>query len=202
MQIRELDIPDAFEITPTIHRDARGQFLEAYRSDVLAEAVGHPLDLRQSNVSVSIRGALRGIHFATVPPGQAKYLTVTRGSVLDFVVDVRLGSPTFAKWSAVVLDDVDFKAVYLAEGLGHAILATSDQAVISYLVSEQYAPGREFGISPLDPTIALEFPEDIGPLVISDKDQEALSLAEAEAAGLLATWDDCKAFYDELDGRV
>ena len=107
MQIRELSIADAYEITPILRQDDRGSFLEWYRFDLLQEAVGHPLQLRQANTSVSKHGVVRGIHFADIPPGQAKYVTATHGAVLDYVVDIRVGSPTFGAWDSVRLDDVD-----------------------------------------------------------------------------------------------
>ena len=198
MQLRELSIPDAWEITPVQRADDRGVFLEWYRFDLLAEVVGHPLDLRQANTSVSKRGVVRGIHFADVPPSQAKYVTVAHGAVLDFVVDIRVGSPTFGQWDSVLLDDVDRRAVYLSEGLGHAFVALTDDAVVSYLVSDTYSPGREHGVSPLDPDIALRWPEEAGELLLSPKDTEAPSLADAAAAGLLPTWDACRAYYDSL----
>jgi len=198
VQLRELSIPDAWEITPVQRADDRGVFLEWYRFDLLAEAVGHPLDLRQANTSVSKRGVVRGIHFADVPPSQAKYVTVAHGAVLDFVVDIRVGSPTFGQWDSVLLDDVERRAVYLAEGLGHAFVALTDDAVVSYLVSDTYSPGREHGVSPLDPDIALRWPEEAGELLLSPKDTEAPSLADAAAAGLLPTWDACRAYYDSL----
>ena len=198
MQLRELSIPDAWEITPVQRADDRGVFLEWYRFDLLAEAVGHPLDLRQANTSVSKRGVVRGIHFADVPPSQAKYVTVAHGAVLDFVVDIRVGSPTFGQWDSVLLDDVDRRAVYLSEGLGHAFVALTDDAVVSYLVSDTYSPGREHGVSPLDADIALRWPAEAGELLLSPKDTEAPSLADAAAAGLLPTWDACRAYYDSL----
>ena len=198
MQLRELSIPDAWEITPVQRADDRGVFLEWYRFDLLAEVVGHPLDLRQANTSVSKRGVVRGIHFADVPPSQAKYVTVAHGAVLDFVVDIRVGSPTFGQWDSVLLDDVERRAVYLSEGLGHAFVALTDDAVVSYLVSDTYSPGREHGVSPLDPDIALRWPEEAGELLLSPKDTEAPSLADAAAAGLLPTWDACRAYYDSL----
>ena len=198
MQLRELSIPDAWEITPVQRADDRGVFLEWYRFDLLAEAVGHPLDLRQANTSVSKRGVVRGIHFADVPPSQAKYVTVAHGAVLDFVVDIRVGSPTFGQWDSVLLDDVDRRAVYLSEGLGHAFVALTDDAVVSYLVSDTYSPGREHGVSPLDADIALRWPAEAGELLLSPKDTEAPSLADATAAGLLPTWDACRAYYDSL----
>jgi dTDP-4-dehydrorhamnose 3,5-epimerase len=198
VQLRELSVPDAWEITPVQRADDRGVFLEWYRFDLLGEAVGHPLDLRQANTSVSRRGVVRGVHFADVPPGQAKYVTAVHGAVLDFVVDIRVGSPTFGQWDSVRLDDVDRRAVYLSEGLGHAFVALTDDAVVSYLVSDTYSPGREHGVSPLDPQLGLRWPEEAGELVLSPKDTEAPTLAEAASAGLLPDWNDCRAYYDSL----
>jgi len=197
VQIRELSIPDAYEITPQQHADDRGVFLEWYRFDRLEEAVGHPLDLRQANTSVSRKGVVRGIHFATLPPSQAKYVTAMHGAVLDFVVDIRVGSPTFGQWDSVLLDTTDRRAIYLAEGLGHAFVALTDDATVSYLVSETYRPGVEFGINPTDPAIGLAFP-DTGGLLLSPKDTDAPSLAEAAESGLLPTWDDARAYYATL----
>ena len=198
MHIRELSIPDSYEITPVQHADDRGVFLEWYRFDLLEQAVGHSLQLKQANTSVSKRGVVRGVHFADVPPSQAKYVTAVRGAVLDFVVDIRVGSPTFGQWDSVRLDDVDRTAVYLAEGLGHAFVALTDDATVSYLVSDTYRPGREHGITPLDPTVALAFPDEAGELLLSPKDTEAPTLAVAAEAGLLPTWDAARAYYDTL----
>jgi dTDP-4-dehydrorhamnose 3,5-epimerase len=197
MDVRELSIPDTFEFTPRQHPDDRGVFLEWFKADVLEKAVGHRLTLTQANTSVSKRGTVRGVHFAQVPPSQAKYVTCTAGALLDVVVDLRLGSPMFGKWEAVRLDTVDRKALYVAEGLGHAFMALEDDTAISYLCSTGYSPGREHGITPLDPTLAIEWPIDVEPL-LSPKDTEAPTLAAAEAAGLLATYDECQAFYAQL----
>jgi dTDP-4-dehydrorhamnose 3,5-epimerase len=199
VQIRELSIPGSFEITPKQFGDDRGVFLEWYRFDRLAEALGHPLDLRQANTSVSKKGVVRGIHFADIPRGQAKYVTATRGAVLDYVVDIRVGSPTFGKWDAVRLDDVDFRAIYLAEGLGHCFVALTDDATVSYLVSDVYNAPKEHGINPLDPEVGLVFPEEAGELLLSPKDVDAPSLSDAAASGLLPSWDDAQAFYRSLD---
>lgn len=202
MQIRELSIPDSYEITPVLRTDDRGVFLEWYRFDLLEETIGHPLTLRQANTSVSKRGVVRGIHFADIPPGQAKYVTATYGAVLDYVIDIRVGSPTFGKWDTVLLDDVDRRAIYLSEGLGHAFIALTDDATVSYLVSDTYNASREHGINPLDPQIALEFPGGAGAPLLSPKDTEAPSLAEAMVAGLLPTWDDLKAHYASLSSEA
>ncbi|WP_348786816.1 dTDP-4-dehydrorhamnose 3,5-epimerase [Leifsonia sp. NPDC080035] len=201
MQIRELSIPDAYEITPVQHADDRGLFFEFYRFDRLEEAVGHSLDLKQGNTSVSRRGSVRGIHFADIPPSQAKYVMAPRGAVLDFVIDIRVGSPTFGKWDSVLLDDTDRRAIYVAEGLGHCFVALTDDATVSYLVTDVYNPTREHGINPLDPQIALEFPVPADELLLSPKDTEAPSLADAAESGLLPTWDAARAFYASLDDK-
>lgn len=201
MQIRELSVPDAFEVTPIQRTDDRGVFFEWYRFDELGKAVGHPLTLRQGNTSVSRRGVVRGIHFADIPIGQAKYVTVTHGAVLDFVIDLRVGSPAFARWDRVVLDTIDRKAIYLAEGLGHAFVALTDDATVSYLVTDIYRPEREHGITPLDPQIGLLLPEDIGELLLSPKDVEAPTLAQALEQGLLPTLDAARALYSVLDQK-
>lgn len=199
MQIRELSIPDAYEVTPQQHADDRGVFFEWYRFDRLEEAVGHPLNLRQANSSVSKRGSVRGIHFADIPPSQAKYVTAPKGAVLDFVIDIRVGSPTFGKWDSVLLDDVDRRAIYVAEGLGHCFVALTEGATVSYLVTDTYNPTREHGINPLDADIALRFPDEAGEPLLSPKDTDAPGLHEAAEAGLLPTWEAARAFYASLD---
>jgi dTDP-4-dehydrorhamnose 3,5-epimerase len=198
VQIRELSVPDAFEITPKQFGDDRGVFLEWYRFDRLEEAIGHPLDLRQANTSVSKRGVVRGIHFADVPRGQAKYVTATRGAVLDFAIDIRVGSPTFGTWDSVLLDEVDRRAIYLPEGFGHAFVALTDDATVSYLVSDVYNPAAEHGINPLDPEIGLVFPPEAGEPLLSPKDTDAPGLSEAAEQGLLPDFDDVRAFYATL----
>lgn len=201
MQIRELKIPDSYEITPKQFGDDRGVFLEWYRFDKLAEVVGHPIDLRQANTSVSKRGVVRGIHFADVPRGQAKYVTATHGAVLDYVIDIRVGSPTFGQWDSVLLDDTDRRAIYLAEGLGHAFVALTDDATVSYLVTDTFNAEREHGIDPLDADIGLVFPPEAGEPLLSSKDTDAPSLAEAASSGLLPTWADMRTFYSSLDAK-
>ncbi len=199
MKIRELSVPDSFEITPIQRGDDRGIFLEWYRFDALQDAVGHPLVLRQGNTSVSKRGVVRGIHFADIPIGQAKYVTAVHGAVLDFVIDLRVGSPAFGRWDSVLLDTVDRRAVYLAEGLGHAFVALTDDATVSYLVTDTYRPEREHGITPLDPQIGLALPSDIGELLLSPKDLDAPTLEQARDQGILPTMDAAREFYRSLE---
>ena len=199
MELRELSVPDAFEFTPLQHPDDRGVFLEWFKAEVLETAIGHPLTLEQANISVSRRGAVRGIHFADVPPSQAKYVTCIAGALLDVVVDIRVGSPTFGRWEAVRLDTENRKALYVAEGLGHVFMALQDGTAISYLCSTGYDPGREHGITPLDPALGIDWPPGIEPL-LSPKDAAAPTLAEAQSSGLLPSYDDCRAYYASLRG--
>ena len=199
MQIRPLTVPDAFEITPQQHADDRGVFLEWFSAERFERETGHRIDLAQANCSVSRRGVLRGIHVADVPPGQAKYVTCFAGRVLDVIVDIRVGSPTFGAVDSVVLDSADRRAVYLAEGLGHAFMALSDEATVAYLCSTPYAPGREHGVHPLTPGLDLPWPADIDP-VLSDKDAAAPSLDDAAKQGLLPEYEACQAWHQRRSG--
>lgn len=188
-----LGIDGAWAMTPCIHSDNRGSFLEWFRSGELAETLGYRLDIAQANCSVSHRGVLRGIHFTDVPPGQAKYISCVRGAILDVVVDLRVGSPSFGQWEAVPLDDENRRAVFLSEGLGHAFMALTDQATALYLCSTPYAPESEHGVHALDPAIGIAWPEDLE-TILSDKDASAPMLADAQAAGLLPVFADCQAW--------
>lgn len=201
MKARELDVPGAWEITPQVHADDRGAFFEWFTDSGFREFSGHGLDLRQANCSVSAAGVLRGLHFAQVPPSQAKYVTCVRGTVFDVVVDIRIGSPTFGRWDAVQLDDRTRRTIYLSEGLGHAFLALEDDSTVMYLCSAQYDPQREHTVNPLDPALGIGWPAIDGEPILSDRDREAPTLAEAETAGLLPTWAEAKAFVEGLRGH-
>ena len=193
MQTRPLSIDGVWEFTPKLRPDDRGVFLESFKGSVLEEAIGHEFTLQQMNISVSRVGTVRGVHFALVPPGQAKYVQCFSGRILDVVVDIRVGSPTFGQWDAVELDDENRRGLYIAEGLGHAFCALSDSATVGYLCSTPYSPGREFGIHPLDPALGLPWPSG-AESVLSEKDAAAPTLAEAKASGLLPTMEECQAF--------
>jgi dTDP-4-dehydrorhamnose 3,5-epimerase len=197
MTIDPLAIAGTWSFAPQIHNDDRGLFLETFRAAELERTIGHRLSVAQVNCSVSQKGTVRGVHFADVPPSQAKYVTCLSGAILDVVVDIRVGSPSFGQWEAVRLDDKDRKAIYVREGIGHAFMALTDDALVTYLCSEPYAPAREHAINPLDPALQIAWPADIRPLM-SPKDASAPSLQEAQAAGLLPSYDDCLALYAEL----
>ncbi|MDQ1698575.1 MAG: dTDP-4-dehydrorhamnose 3,5-epimerase [Frankiaceae bacterium] len=184
-------IAGAWVLTPRQYGDDRGTFLEWFRADHLEAATGRPFLIRQANHSVSARGVVRGVHFADVPPGQAKLVYCPRGAVLDVIVDVRAGSPTYGEHVAVRLDDVDRRCVFIAEGLGHAFVALSDDTSVTYLTSSTYDPAVERAVSPVDPALALPWPFPAAELTLSPKDLAAPTLAAALADGVLPAYDDC-----------
>ena len=203
MGMEPLAIEGAWKVTQRIFGDARGGFLEWFRAAELEQVTGRRFDLRQANLSFSAAGVLRGIHFADVPPGQAKYVTCVKGAVLDVIVDIRIGSPTYGAWDAVLLDDESREAVLISEGLGHAFCALEDGSTVAYLCSAPYNPTGEHGVHPLDPAIGIAWPtvgRDGSPLeyVLSEKDAAAPTLEEARVAGLLPQLTAVQAFVSTL----
>ena len=197
MKVEQLDVPDAWVCTPAVFDDERGVFLEWFREDLLRQATGRSFTIFQANHSVSRRGSVRGLHFADVPPGQAKYVYCPRGAVLDIVVDIRVGSPTFGEWTSVVLDETHRRGVFISEGLGHAFCALTDDTAVTYLVSTTYNPAAEHGVNPLDPGLGLTWPDDVE-VVLSPKDEAAPTLAAAKDSGLLPSYDACLRHYESL----
>src|ERR1700733_4446548 len=116
-----ISIGGAWTFTPAVHREDRGYFLEWFRAGELADSIGYWPQTAQANCSVSRRGVIRGIHFSAVPPGQAKYVTCVSGAVLDVIVDLRVGSPSYATWEAVRLDEEGRRGGLLARGAGGAL---------------------------------------------------------------------------------
>jgi dTDP-4-dehydrorhamnose 3,5-epimerase len=195
VKVEPLDIPDVWLCTPQLFGDDRGVFLEWFRGDALAAATGREFNVVQANHSVSRRGTLRGVHFADVPPGQAKYVYCPRGAVLDVIIDIRVGSPTFGRSASIVLDDKDRRGVFLSEGLGHAFCALTEDSAVTYLVSSVYNPAIEHAVNPLDPELGLAWPDSVQP-VLSPKDAAAPTLTQAQDGGLLPTYDACVRLYE------
>nr|AFV71325.1 PyrC12 [Streptomyces rugosporus] len=153
--------------------------------------IGHPVfPVRQTSHSLSRRDVVRGVHYTATPPGSAKHVYCPRGRSLDVVVDLRVGSPTYGRSDAVVLDALEFRSVYLPVGVGHMTVALEDDTVMAYLWSEAYRAERERAVSALDPELGLPVPERP---VLSERDRAAPTLAEARAAGLLPDYAACRA---------
>ena len=188
MEITPLSIAGAFAITNTVHGDERGEFVEWFRADRIKAETGLDFFTMQANLSVSQKGTLRGVHFADVPPGQAKYVMCATGAIQDYVVDIRVGSPTFGAWEAVTISAKDRNAILLDVGLGHAFVALEEGTTVAYLVTDHYKPESEHAINPCDSQLGLEFPFAGGELLVSAKDQGAPSLRDALSGGMLPKW--------------
>ena len=187
MDAKELKIKGSWEISLEHFIDNRGSFFESFRLNSLENIIGRKFDIKQSNTSVSRAGSIRGIHFAQVPPSQAKYIQCQKGSILDFVIDVRIGSPTFAQH--VELDSKTPKAIFIEEGLAHAFIALEDDTTVTYFVNQYFNPSNEKAINPLDTEISINW----GNLkyLISEKDKNASTLSEMKKLGHLPIYEDC-----------
>ena len=162
-------------LAPAVHGDERGFFMETYREDAWA-AHGVTGPFVQDNHSRSRRGTLRGIHFQT-QPGQGKLVRVARGSVLDVVVDLRRGSPTFGEWESVVLDDARGHQLWIPVGFGHGFCVLSEVADFVYKCTAYYDAATESGIRFDDPDVGVRWPDDLE-LLYSERDRTAPRLAE------------------------
>jgi dTDP-4-dehydrorhamnose 3,5-epimerase len=159
-------------IEPEVHGDERGFFLETYRRNVLAE-LGVGDEFVQDNHSRSSLGVLRGMHFQ---PGMAKLVRCARGTILDVVVDIRRGSPSFGRWEAFELSDEDGLQLYVPEGFGHGFCVTSEVADVTYKCSAYYDPAVERGFRYDDPDVGIAWPE--VELKVSERDRTAPLLRE------------------------
>jgi dTDP-4-dehydrorhamnose 3,5-epimerase len=187
MSFTPLKIEGSWVFTPKKFPDERGSFHEVFKLPLLAETLGYGFEVKQVNQSVSKAGVIRGIHWADVPPGQAKYVFCSRGSIWDVVIDIRVGSPTFGQFDGEVISAENGKCVLIREGLGHVFLSLEDDTVVNYLCSEPFSPTTEHGINPLDTDLAIPFGSMISGanFEVSPKDEEAPSLQQAQAANLL-----------------
>jgi dTDP-4-dehydrorhamnose 3,5-epimerase len=167
-------LPGVVELRPKIFRDPRGFFLETYHREKFAE-LGITADFVQDNHSRSSRGTLRGLHYQ-LPHAQGKLCRVIEGEVLDVAVDIRLGSPTFGKWTSVVLSAEHSNMIYVPAGFAHGFLTLSESAQFLYKCSDVYAPKDEHGIAWNDPDINIAWGID-NPLV-SEKDGRYTRLSE------------------------
>lgn len=185
MQARKLAVEGAIEFTPRVFPDNRGLFISPFQEEAFVEAHGGPLfRVAQTNHVMSRRGVVRGVHYTATPPGIAKYVYCARGKALDIVIDIRVGSPTFGQWDAVLMDQQDHRTMYFPVGVGHTFVALEDDTVMSYILSGGYVAQNELAISAVDPALGLPIEAGIEP-ILSDRDRVAITLAEAQQQGLL-----------------
>lgn len=201
MEWRELAVEGAVEFSPQIIGDMRGSVTTPFHADAFTASVGSRLfPVAQTVHSRSRPGAARGIHFTAVPPGTAKYVYCPVGKVTDFVVDLRVGSPTFAQWDSTVLSAESLRAVYIPTGVGHAFVAL-EEAVVSYLMSAVYRPEREYAISLADSELDLSIPGE-NELVLSERDRNAPTVRQARRARKLPEYRESRMVERELLSRI
>ena len=184
MNVTQLDIAGAWHIKGSRIADHRGFFQEWYKFSALAEATGVFFNPVQANISRSSAGVIRGIHYSIASAGQGKLVTVMSGAIDDYVIDIRPSSPTFGQWRRVHLSSENGDALLIDPHLGHAFQALMPDTVVSYLVSAEFDPHHEKGITPYCPS--LNIPWDMSfPVTISEKDEHALTLPKAMAENFL-----------------
>jgi dTDP-4-dehydrorhamnose 3,5-epimerase len=178
MKITETSLPGVLVLTPDIHRDNRGAFLETFLLRWMEEA-GLPTSWPQDNFSLSKKNVLRGIHYQVIQP-QGKLVRVTHGAVLDVAVDLRRSSPTFARHVAVELSGENGEMLWIPEGFGHAFLTLTDEAGFAYKVTDYYSAAGERTIVWNDPDLAIPWPIRAEEVIVSSKDRGGAALRDAE----------------------
>ncbi len=181
MKVTPTAIEGVLVIEPRIHDDQLGFFYESFNQRDFNAATGTDFSFVQDNHSRSLRGVLRGLHYQLGQP-QGKLLRVVRGTVFDVTVDIRPYSPTFGKWSGLELSEHNHKQIWMPPGLAHGFLVLSEGADFLYKTTDYYAPSQERCIAWDDPTLAIEWPLDGGPL-LSARDRLGVRLEAAELSG-------------------
>jgi dTDP-4-dehydrorhamnose 3,5-epimerase len=199
VKVRELAVAGALELTPTVLPDNRGTFSELLRREWLREALGRDLPVAQVNCTVNHRDVVRGVHFTRLV-GQAKLVCCLYGSMIDVVVDTRIGSPTFGCHEAVRLDAEDLRTVYVPEGVGHGIASLTEQTTAFYLCSANYDPDNEYGVHPMDPALGIDWRSMLGGAepILSERDSTAPPLGELLEQGVLPRYEECLEVYGEV----
>ena len=188
MTVQELAIDGCYVIEHKVFPDERGLFREWFKAADLLE-INSDFSVQQANYSHSKMGVLRGIHYSLAPQGQAKLITCAQGKVLDVIIDLRKGSPTYLSVEYVELTSDSGKTVLIASGVGHGFVVQSNDASVVYLTSSAFAPEFEKNLSPLDPVLGIDWiiPEGAN-LLLSPADKSAPTLAELEKSGSLPVY--------------
>jgi dTDP-4-dehydrorhamnose 3,5-epimerase len=184
MNIVPLSIVGTWLIKAKRFEDDRGWFQEWFKHSTMLNETGFDFAPAQTNISQSAAGTIRGIHYSVAPEGQGKIVTVMSGIIDDVIIDISPSSPTFGKWEKVRLSAESGDAILIGPHLGHAFQALENNTIVSYLVTSEFNPSAEKGISPFCPIIGIEWDSTITPLV-SQKDRDAPSLADQQKMGHL-----------------
>ncbi len=188
MTLQELSISGAYLVTHQVFPDERGLFREWFKAEEV-ELIDKSFSVQQANYSNSKQFVIRGIHYSLAPRGQAKIVTCASGRIVDVLVDLRIGSPTYLKVEHVELAEDLGRVVFIPTGVGHGFFVESESAAIVYLTSSGYSPSYEKAISPTDSELGINWPIPGGEMgVISKADREARTLAQAKELGILPTF--------------
>ena len=179
MEIRELALPDVVMLRPRVFRDDRGFFFESWNKRTLDSALGIDVEFVQDNHSASTRGVLRGLHYQLVRP-QGKLVRVSLGAVFDVAVDIRKGSTTFGEWVGVELSAENGWQLWVPPGFAHGFLTVSEVAELQYKVTDYFAAEFDRSIRWDDPVIGIAWPDLDGEILLSEKDDHAPFLGDAE----------------------
>ena len=185
MELTRLGIEGVWLAEFPVWSDDRGFFREWFKTEEINNATRRNFNVEQANISLSIKGTVRGIHYSLAAKGQAKWVTCVSGSIKDVIVDIRPNSKTFGKWVEVELSGTSGKAVLIGEGLGHGFISLADVSTVAYLVSSPFSPSEEFEINPLDPAVGINWGLPLSELKISDKDKNAPTLEDLKKEGKL-----------------
>ncbi len=176
MKVTETKLPGVYLIDPDVFGDARGWFMESWSKRKFEEG-GLYVDFLQDNHSYSAeKGTLRGLHYQLNPMAQAKLLRATRGTIFDVVVDIRKGSPNYAKWVGYELSAENKRQLFIPRGFAHGFITLTDDVEVQYKADNYYAPDCDGNIRWDDPEIGIQWP--IEPIILSDKDEKAPLLKE------------------------
>lgn len=176
MELTPLGLEGAWLASSPVWADTRGNFREWFKITNVMEVTGLDFSVAQANLSESMCGVVRGIHYSVTPVGQAKWVTCISGAIKDVVVDLRNDSATYGRYVAVDLVNGDGRAILISHGLGHGFVAKEDGTKVAYLVTSPYSPTEEFEINPLDPEIGIDWGFPIERLLLSPKDAAAPTL--------------------------
>lgn len=183
MNFNEIAFGSVWVASLELFPDARGYFYEFYSQSEKFSNLPLAFKPVQSNLSISKKGALRGIHYSLVPGGQIKWLTCVSGTILDCVVDLREGSSTFGQHHLVTLSAAEPQTLLIDSGIGHAFLALEENSIVNYLLSSPYDPTFEVAVNPLDKSLAIDWP--LKNLILSQKDHMAMTLNDARSLHML-----------------
>lgn len=179
MSFTEMKIQGAWIHNPLVHPDNRGTFHEVFRISEIEKQLGRTFPVKQVNQSTSHKGVIRGIHYTDSAEGQAKYVSCLEGAIWDIVVDLRKDSPTYGNWDAFILSAENNNSVLLSEGLGHAFLSLTDNAVVSYLCTSEYSPEHDKTVNVFSSSLEIDFSSiakeyEITSFKFSEKDENAV----------------------------